>query len=96
VLRAARHIVPLAERDDFLRSWHAELWHMHNCIPRGRLSTVRLHIDLPLGVASDALWLRTHSLRRILGGTPALCLASLLSLSLLSFAFAVLSYGEGE
>ena len=93
VLRAAQHIVPLAERDDFLRSWHAELWHVHHCVPRRRLSNVRLHIDLPLGVASDALWLRTHSLRRSLAGTPALCIASLLSLSLFSLAFAVLSYG---
>ena len=93
VLRSVQHLVPVSEGDDFLRSWQAELFHMHHCVPRGRLSTVRLHIDLPLGVVSDALWLRTHSLRRSLAGTPALCLASLLSLSLFSFAFAVLSYG---
>ena len=93
VLRSVQHLVPVSERDEFLRSWHAELFHMHHCVPRGRLSTVRLHIDLPLGVVSDALWLRTHSLRRSLAGTPSLCIASLLSLSLFSFAFAVLSYG---
>jgi len=93
VLRSVQHLVPVSDRDEFLRSWHAELFHMHHCVPRGRLNTVRLHIDLPLGVASDALWLRTHSIRRSLAGTPTLCLASLLILSLLSFAFAVLSYG---
>lgn len=93
VLRVMQHVVPPPERDDFLRSWHAELFHMHHCVPRGRLSALRLHIDLPLGVASDALWLRTHNLRRSLTGTPALCIASLLVFSMLTFAFAVLSYG---
>lgn len=93
LLRFVGRIVPIAERDDFLRSWHAELFHMLHCVPRRRLGTVRLHIDLPLGVTSDALWLRTNSLRRSFAGTPALCIASLLSLSLLLFGFAVVSYG---
>jgi hypothetical protein len=93
VLHSVEHIVPVAEREDFLRSWHAELYHMRHCVPRRRLGALRLHIDLPLGVASDAIWLRTHSLRRSLAGTPTLCIASLLSLSLLSCVFAVLSYG---
>jgi hypothetical protein len=66
---------------------------MLHCIPRRNLGALRLHIDLPLGIVSDALWLRTHSLRRSLAGTPTLCIASLLALSLLSFAFAILSYG---
>ena len=88
-----KYIVPFAERDDFFRSWHAELYHMDHCVPRRHRSALRLHLDLPLGVASDAIWLRSHSLRRNLAGTPTLCLASLLSLSLLSFVFAVLSYG---
>jgi len=93
VLRSVERIVPDAERDDFVRSWHAELFHMLHCIPRRRLGTLRRHVDLPLGVVSDALWLRTHSLRRSLAGTPTLCIASLLAASLFSFAFAVLSYG---
>ena len=83
LLRSARHLVPPADRDDFLRSWHAELYHMHHCVPRPRLSSVRLHLDVPLGVASDALWLRTHSLCRLLAGTPTLCVGSLGALSLL-------------
>lgn len=94
VLRTVQPLVPLAERDSFLRSWHAELYHMLHCVPRRRLGTLRVHIDLPLGVASDAIWLRAHSLRCSLEGTPALCIASLLSLSMLTFAFAVLSYGS--
>lgn len=93
VLRFAQHIVPAIERDDFLRNWNAELFHMHHCVPRRRLSALRLHVDLPLGVTSDAVWLRTHSLRRSLAGTPTLCIASLLAFSLLSFFFAVISYG---
>ena len=93
VLRTVQPVVPAMEREDFLRTWSAELYYMHHCVPRRRLSGLRLHIDLPFGVASDAFWLRTHSLRRSLAGTPILCLGSLLGLSLLSFAFAVLSYG---
>lgn len=93
VLRTAKHIVPSAERESFLRSWNAELYHMHHCVPRRRIGALRLHIDLPFGVIADAVWLRTHSLRCSLEGTPALCIASLLSLSVLSFAFAVVSYG---
>ena len=93
ILRSVQHLVPAAERDDFLRSWYAELYHMRHCVPRRRLGTLRLHIDLPLGVASDALWLRTHILRRNFEGTPTLCITALLALSLLSFVFAVLSYG---
>ena len=93
IMAAMQYVVPPEERADFLRSWHAELFHMHHCVPRRRLSTLRLDIDLPFGVASDALWLRTHSLRRSLAGTPALCIASLLVFSILTFAFAVLSYG---
>jgi hypothetical protein len=92
-LRCVQHLVPVAERNDFLRSWHAELYHIDHCVPRRRLSALRMHVDLPLGVASDALWLRTHSLRRSLGGTPTLCIASLLALSLLSFVLAVFAYG---
>lgn len=88
-----QHLVPVCERDDFLRSWHAELYHMLHCVPRRRLGALRLHIDLPFGVASDALWLRTNSLRRSFAGTPTLCIVSLLSLSVLSFVCAVFSYG---
>jgi hypothetical protein len=93
VLRSVKNLVPVSERDEFLRSWHAELWHMNHGARRRRLSAIRLHVDLPLGVALDALWLRTHSLRRSFAGTPTLSIVALLGLSLLSFAFAVLSYG---
>ena len=93
VLRSVQHVVPRGDRDDFLRSWRAELYHMQHCVPRGRIGALRFHLDLPLGVTADAFWLRTHSLRRALAGTPSLCIASLIGLSLLSFLFAVISYG---
>jgi hypothetical protein len=93
LLRCTQHLVPRFEREEWLRTWHAELWHMHHCIPRRRLNALRLHLDLPLGIACDALCLRTHSLKRSFGGTPTLCIAGLLSLSALSFVFALLSYG---
>lgn len=93
VLRSVEYIVPRDERDDFIRSWHAELWHMNHCVPRKRLGTFRRQIDMPLGVTSDAIWLRTHSIRRSLAGTPMLCILSLLSLSLVSFVLAIVSYG---
>jgi hypothetical protein len=41
-------------------------------------------VDLSIGLACDALWLRTDSWSRALNGTPALCLASLAGLGLLA------------
>jgi hypothetical protein len=88
LLGAVEHIVPAAERAEWTRTWHAELWHMHHraCTQRNhsRAHSFALITDLSIGLTRDALWLRTESWRRALSGTPTLCLASLAAFCLLS------------
>ena len=49
-----------------------------------RKENLGITADLSIGLLCDAFWLRTDSWGRALSGTPALCLASLAGLSLLS------------
>jgi len=77
LLETVRHIVPREDRTDWLRTWHAELWHM-------RHNARRQHVSLTLGLTRDALWLRTDSWRRAYTGTVTLCLATLSALCLLA------------
>jgi len=76
LLRAVEKIVPAGEREEWSRTWRAELWHMHHQARRGK--DFGITADLSIGLMCDALWLRTDSWGRALSGTPALCLASLL------------------
>ncbi len=88
LLRAVERIVPATERPEWYRTWHAELWHMHHRArtrrAQSRAQTFAMISDLSIGIARDALWLRTESWRRAFSGTPTLCLASLAALCLLS------------
>lgn len=95
LLRIARTIVPPADRADWLRSWHAELWHRHN--PRARVvrsATSRSAADLYPGLVSDAVWLRTEGLRKAFTGTALLCIAFLGGLLFLSALPLLLSLGS--
>ncbi len=51
-------------------------------------------IDLSIGLTCDALWLRTDSWGRALSGTPALCLASIAGLCVLSTLFGLALNGS--
>jgi hypothetical protein len=93
LLHAIQPLVPSNERDEWLRSWQAELWHMHHGKPTRRLGALRLNLDLPIGLVLDALWLRTDSWRLAFSGTSTLCIASLLGLCFLSTLFALVLYG---
>ena len=73
LLRSALRLVPTNDRADWLRCWHAELWHRHHPRRGGAHSAA----DLYPGLLQDALWLRTESWRRAFGGTAILCLATL-------------------
>lgn len=76
LLRTTATLVPPPEREEWVCSWEAELWHA--CYGRcGRGRRLVLNADLSAGVTLDALWLRTESWRRAYAGTAALCLASL-------------------
>jgi len=84
LLRAIEKVVPRGEREDWSRTWEAELWHMHH---RNRIHSSRtlgITADLSIGLTRDALWLRTDGWRRSFSGTPVLCLVSLLGLCLFS------------
>jgi hypothetical protein len=88
LLHAIERIVPAAQRPEWSRTWHAELWHMHHRSrarrARSRALSLALISDLSIGLTRDALWLRTESWRRALSGTPTLCLGSLAALCLLA------------
>lgn len=90
LLRAAERIVPHAEREEWRRVWHAELWHMRHCNRITRRTTA----DLSTGLICDALWLRSESWRLILSGTAALCVASLCGLLLVSTLLALALNGN--
>jgi len=88
LLAATRWLVPIPEREDWLRSWQAELWHRsYQRIPRPAPALV-------LGVIQDALWLRTETVSRALTGTPSLCILLLLSLLLLATIPAIIAAGS--
>src|ERR1700709_1899776 len=81
LLRTLQYAVPPSDRDDWLRTWHSEIWHLnHHRAAQTRPAT------LVVGLTRDALWLRTESWRRALDGTATLCIAVLASLCM---AFAV-------
>ena len=76
LLAAVQWLVPMNEREEWVRSWQAELWcrtHRRSAQPEPALLS---------GVLQDALWLRGDSVRQALTGTPFLCI-SLLALLLL-------------
>jgi hypothetical protein len=87
LLHVLSHIVPLEDRSDWLRTWHAELWHLrHN--PR------RQHVSLTFGLTRDALWLRTESWHRAYTGTVTLCLATLSTLCVISTVIMIILSGS--
>jgi hypothetical protein len=87
MLRAGAAIVPAADRDDWRRNWHAELWHMHHRRHRTNINS------LSAGLLRDALWLRAESWRRAYTGTAILCLASLLGLCAIAALLGIAACG---
>lgn len=80
LLRVACLLVPAADREEWTRSWAAELWcfrHASRRAPRDGMA---------MGVLCDALWLRAEDVRFAWAGTATLCL---LGLSLLTLVCAV-------
>lgn len=88
LLAATQWLVPIAEREAWLRSWRAELWHR---------SHLRISGPAPamlFGVLQDALWLRTETVSHALTGTPSLCILLLVSLLLLATIPAIIAAGS--
>jgi hypothetical protein len=88
LLAATQWLVPIAEREDWLRSWQAELWH------RSHGRSAQPAPALFLGVLQDAVWLRTETLSRAVTGTPSLCILLLISLLLLATIPAIIAAGS--
>jgi hypothetical protein len=93
LLLIVERIVPVEERKEWLRTWQAELWHMHHASHRRNTQISAMTADFSIGLTRDALWLRTESWRRTFNGTPILCLATLLGLCWLSALIALMVSG---
>jgi Flp pilus assembly protein TadB len=90
LLRGVQYVVPAPSREDWMRTWHSELWYLHHRKPSGARHTA----TLAAGIARDAFWLRTESWKAALHGTAALCLAVLAGLCLLCAGIALLLTGS--
>jgi hypothetical protein len=90
LLSIMQHVVPASEREDWLRTWRSELWHLHHT----RRTRAQPTATLALGLTRDALWLRTEAFKRALAGTATLCLVALASACLLSALIALLLTGS--
>ena len=93
LLRLVGNFVPRQERAEWLRAWKAELWYVRERSLHRHTSPLAGVTDLWIGLTRDALWLRTESWRLAFSDTAALCLASLLGLSLLSLLVGVVLVG---
>jgi hypothetical protein len=88
------NLVPSQEREEWSRTWQAELWYMHQRSRHRHISPFAGTLDLSIGLTRDALWLRTEIWRLRSSDTAMLCLASLLGLSLLSTLVALALTGS--
>ena len=90
LLGTMQHAVPAPDREDWLRTWHSELWHLHH----SKRTRTKPTATLALGLTRDALWLRTEAIKLSLEGTATLCLAALAAACLLSALVALLLTGS--
>ncbi len=94
LLRTVARVVPSAEREEWSRTWQAELWHVHHRSRNAGMPALAVLTDLSIGLIIDALWLRTESWKRTFSGTATLCLAFLFGLSLFSTLIALALTGS--
>jgi hypothetical protein len=93
LLSIVRSLVPSHEREDWSRTWQAELWYLRQRSRHRHVSPLAGIIDLSIGLTRDALWLRTEKWRITSSDTAMLCLASLLGLSVVSAIVALVLAG---
>jgi hypothetical protein len=96
LLTTVGRLVPVQDRDEWSRTWQAELWYMHQRSHHRHISPLAGITDLSIGLMRDALWLRTEGWRLNFSDTATLCLASLLVLSLLSSLIALVLAGSWD
>jgi hypothetical protein len=89
LLSTVGRLVLAQEREEWSRTWQAELWYMRQRSRHRHVSPLAGITDLSIGLTRDALWLRTEDWRLAVSDTATLCLVSLLGLSLLSIMVAL-------
>lgn len=89
LLSTVGRLVPAHEREEWSRTWQAELWYMRQRSRHRHVSPLAGITDLSIGLTRDALWLRTEDWRLAVSDTATLCLVSLFGLSLLSIIVAL-------
>jgi hypothetical protein len=77
MLGAVSALVPAKEREEWMRTWQAELWHVHDRRARSGVRGWVVSGGFSVGLTRDACWLRGDRWRRAYRGTAGLCLASL-------------------
>ena len=92
LLRVVQYAVPLADRDDWLRVWQSEIWHLNH----RRIARPDTQATLAAGLIRDALWLRTEAWKRALEGTAISCMAILALLCLASAVLALVLTGSRQ
>ena len=90
LLPGVARVVPAGERAEWLRTWQAELWHMHHPGLAGAQRGAARLLDFYVGLVLDGMWLRGEAWRRKLHGTPVLCLGFLFGLNLIALLPALL------
>ena len=101
LLRCAALLAPRAQRPEWQREWHAELWHVQRaCAPAGKPSweSASEITSFCMGAFPDALCLRRSSRPRTLPlapsrGSPGQCLVLLAAAASASFILALLLPG---
>jgi hypothetical protein len=96
LLRSIGRLVPGHEREEWSRAWRAELWYVHHRSRHRCVSPVAGIADLSIGLTRDAIWLRTEDWRIAVGDTAAVCVGTLLALSLLSMLVALALAGSWD
>jgi hypothetical protein len=79
LLPMASRLVPQARRQEWLREWQAEFWHLRHGdhVARSR-PNARETFSLAWGVVADASWVGLHTLRLQMQGTAEWCLYQLI------------------
>jgi hypothetical protein len=84
LLEFASRLIPASRRDDWLREWRAELWHLHHADTFFHQSSrdPQESISLAWGIVADAACVSLHTLRQQQQGTAQWCLLQLVFASL--------------
>ena len=93
LLPVASKCVPLVRRQDWVKEWQAELWHLRHGRRHGKVSLTGM-LSLGYGLVADAMWLRLDWAQANVRGSAGACLAMLAAWCLLCAAAELLLAGS--